>query len=151
MKRVRGDTESSTISIGHERSVESDNYKTYNDPTESGRLYRMAEGKLGYFGEAALTTYENIPEGVTGGTPLLKLEQTISMRQSLILCLRLHHVSNMEKYNKRFRIGLRRLTEAVVCVGLRLYMRMDRFCSLLLCLHEWRTRRVGVIGMYHRE
>lgn len=77
VKRGRRDTESSTTSSEHESSVGRDNYETYNDSTEGGRLYRMAEGKVVYFGKATLTTYENIPEGVTWETPFFKLEQTV--------------------------------------------------------------------------
>lgn len=108
VKRKRRDTESRTSSMEHESSVEIDNYETCNDPTEGGRLSRMAEGKVVYFGEAVFTTYENIPEGVTWETPLLKLEQTLTEPQGLVLCLRFRHFSNWEKHNRRFRIGLRR-------------------------------------------
>lgn len=107
MKRKRRDAESSTTSMEHENSVGSNNYETYNGPTEGGILCRMDEGKVVYFGEAALTTYENIPGGFTWETPLHKLEQTVTRPRGLVLCLRFRHFSNWEKYNKRFRIGLR--------------------------------------------
>ena len=65
VKRKREDTECTSDSIRYENSHGSDHYRTHNDPTEGGRLYRMAEGKVVYFGEATLTTYENMSEGIT--------------------------------------------------------------------------------------
>ena len=100
VKRKQRDTKATSNSTEYQNSGGNDHYKTYNDPKEGGRLYRVAEGKVVYFGEAALTTYENIPEGVTWETPLLKLEQTVTRPQELVLCLRFRHFSNWEKYDE---------------------------------------------------